>query len=385
MVTSTNQSQPVTFSSDQEENSSIAQSLAARRRRSLASILRDFRFGQSPGNKTTRDSVVEEESEEEGEEEGNEDDHPERVDTVDLEAYKRAMGDAIKMLQGGEIIDPDSIETEPAELEFVWDVLFENQRGIYLLGTAYYSSNTLLPKDPSAFTRPNRMVPTTSSFALADPSQNPTVQPVKSSKKNLHKAKAKLSAPTQSNETSYTLDTYQPPSLEWEYLTPWMVNMRTGTDELGWRYNPWFRKKGWSSHAGNLGWWGWVRRREWVRLRARKPRGKEEDKPSEERSRTPSFMLENVLSEDVSNNILRVLKVMGEIGVDRERLELWKSWLDGIQKGEPMWHRLQELVADEEASTLLHRQFVHPPSYQKFMDLLSKHSLTTLPAHSGTP
>lgn len=96
-------------------------------------------------------------------------------------------------------------------------------------------------------------------------------------------------------------------------------------------------------------------------------------------------MLENVLSEDVSNNILRVLKVMGEIGVDRERLELWKSWLDGIQKGEPMWHRLQELVADEEASTLLHRQFVHPPSYQKFMDLLSKHSLTTLPAHSGTP
>lgn len=64
---------------------------------------------------------MQEESEEEGEEEGNEDDHPERVDTVDLEAYKRAMGDAIKMLQGGEIIDPDSTETEPAELEFVWD------------------------------------------------------------------------------------------------------------------------------------------------------------------------------------------------------------------------------------------------------------------------
>lgn len=120
MATSTNQSQPVTFSSDQEENSSIAQSLAARRRRSLASILRDFRLGQSPGNKTIRDSVVQEESEEE-EEEGNEDDHPERVDTVDLEAYKRAMGDAIKMLQGGETIDPDSIESEPGELEFVWD------------------------------------------------------------------------------------------------------------------------------------------------------------------------------------------------------------------------------------------------------------------------
>lgn len=273
---------------------------------------------------------------------------------------------------------------------------------IYLLGTAYYSSNTLLPKDPSPFTRPNRMVPTTSSFALADPSQNPTVQPVKSSKKNLHKAKAKSSAPTQSNETSYTLDTYQPPSLEWEYLTPWMVNMRTGTDELGWRYNAWFRKKGWSSHAGNLGWWGWVRRREWVRLRARTPRRKEEGKPSEERSRTPSFKLENVLSGDVSNNVLRLLKVMGELGVDRERLELWKSWLDGIQKGKPMLHRLQELIADEEAvsmllyyfiwlihcfmqSTLLHRQFVHPPSYQKFMNLLSKHSLTTLPAHSGTP
>lgn len=131
------------------------------------------------------------------------------------------------------------------------------------------------------------------------------------------------------------------------------------------------------------------------------PRRKEEGKPSEKRSRTPNSKLENLLSGDVSNNVLRFLKVMGELGVDRERLELWKSWLDGIQKGEPKWQRLQELVADEEAvsmlpyyfiwlihcfmqSTLLHRQFVYPSSYQKFMDLLSKYSLTTLPAHSGT-
>lgn len=98
-------------------------------------------------------------------------------------------------------------------------------------------------KRPSAFTRPDHTAPITSSFAVADPSQNPTVQPVKSSKKYLRKVQAKSTIPTQSNRTSYTLETYQPPSPEWEYLTPWMVNMRTGTDELGWRYNAWFRKK----------------------------------------------------------------------------------------------------------------------------------------------
>lgn len=65
---------------------------------------------------------------------------------------------------------------------------------------------------------------------------------------------------------------------EWEYLIFWMVNMCIGIDELGWRYNVWFRKKGWSSYVGNLGWWGWVRRREWVRLRVRKFCRKEEDK-----------------------------------------------------------------------------------------------------------
>ncbi|OXB39900.1 hypothetical protein LQV05_000291 [Cryptococcus neoformans] len=351
MTSPTTQSQPVTFPFAQDENSAIAQSLAARRRRSLASVLRDFRIGRS-AHKTIDDRVVQEESEEEDDDEYED---PERVNTLDLEAYKRAMGDTIKMEQSGEIIDPDSIETEAAGLEFVWDVLFENQRGIYLLGTAYYSSNTLLPKDPSPFTRPDRTAPITSSFAVADPSQNPTVQPVKSSKKYLRKVQAKSTIPTQSNRTSYTLETYQPPSPEWEYLTPWMVNMRTGTDELGWRYNAWFRKKGWNSHAGNLGWWGWVRRREWVRLRARKPRRKEEDKPSEKRYRTSSYKLEDVLSGDVSDNVLRVLKVMGELGVDRERLELWKNWLDGIQKGGQVWNRLQELVTDREAvSTLLY-------------------------------
>lgn len=46
---------------------------------------------------------------------------------------------------------------------------------------------------------------------------------------------------------------------------------------------------------------------------------------------------------------------MGELGVDRERLELWKNWLDGIQKGGQVWNRLQELVTDREAvSTLLY-------------------------------
>lgn len=134
MASPTTQSQPVTFSSAQDENSAIAQSLAARRRRSLASVLRDFRIGRS-AHKTIDDRVVQEELEEEDDDEYED---PERVNTLDLEAYKRAMGDTIKIEQSGEIIDPDSIETEAAGLELVWDgeLLIMNHARQFLISSS---------------------------------------------------------------------------------------------------------------------------------------------------------------------------------------------------------------------------------------------------------
>ena len=151
-------------------------------------------------------------------------------------------------------------------------------------------------------------------------------------------------------KTLYTLQTYQTPSPAWMWVTPWMVNMRIGTDEGGWRYNAWFRKKGWESHAGPAGWGGWVRRREWVRLRCLAPKAEELDAPGmrEDEVVDPDGKFVEVMgSERVEENVDSVLKAMGRIPLDRRKVETWKRWLD--EGDERSVKRLQQLLDDEHA------------------------------------
>ncbi|KAK8864449.1 hypothetical protein IAR55_001698 [Kwoniella newhampshirensis] len=385
---------PTTSRSTAAESDAISSSLAARRRRSLGSIFGDHKSVEHHSDRKGKDKrrpsatgddqaigeVVDEDAEERVGEEGELVDDVTTAATIDFEAYTKAIGDPVKLVKGtgtagpGEEVDLEQVGGDLAP-EYVWDVLFENQRGIYFAGTGYFSSKSLLPADPSPFTRPSDHLPSASSFSITHPSGAKHVQPAGhiegSAQRHLHHRKGKGKGkshntpgkgddksrmPGRSNKTSYTLETFQPPLPDWEYLTPWMINMRTGTDELGWRYNAWFKKKGWSSHAGPVGWGGWVRRREWVRLRYVVPHSKMKegdgmvDLKEREHVERKAKRLEDVMhSEKKNENIASVLTSMGRYGVDRQRLEVWTKWLEKGQKDSEAWKRLEELCHDERA------------------------------------
>jgi hypothetical protein len=133
-----------------------------------------------------------------------------------------------------------------------------------------------------------------------------------------------------------------------------MINMRTGTDEMGWRYNAWFKKKGWRSKAGRAGWGGWVRRREWIRLRRAiadredeedtRPRGLLEEHHD---NRKKPRSLEQVMGEGERADVLALVKELEMVSLDREKLEIWTRWLEGIEGDTKK--RLQALLDDPDS------------------------------------
>ncbi|WWC89271.1 uncharacterized protein L201_004192 [Kwoniella dendrophila CBS 6074] len=387
-----------TTKSPQEDIDAISNSLSARRRLSLRTILHSYK-SQNTLNKgksrANEEAVVEDEEDISAEEEAEEEEITEetqRINTEDLKKYEEYKGERINIQKNtpqGILKNHINVEDEiqiDYEKEYVWDVLFENQRGIWIFGKGYFSSSSLLPADPSAFTRPSNNIPSASSLSKkkskfnsgaqtsldsgassgigsGESSSNPTPTTTTGNKGKSERSK-------RSNKTSYTLESYQPPLPEWQYITPWMINMRTGTDELGWRYNAWFKKKGWSSHSGNLGWWGWVRRREWIRLRSigTDPNQIGGQKPNElitkeleerEKLEKKGDRLKDVLTakDDVKQNVLEILTVMGKISLDRQRLELWKKWLEHENKTNNRngiyWTRLEQICNDEQAESVI--------------------------------
>lgn len=166
-------------------------------------------------------------------------------------------------------------------------------------------------------------------------------------------------------KTLYTPETYQTPSPAWSWITPWMINMRTGTDESGWRYNAWFKQRGWSSHASFAGWGGWVRRREWVRLRGIVPAspGNEEDTPpaGREEPKGNKSLAEVLVSDDCVKNVMAIEKALGRYALDREKLEAWERWLRGTD--DQSREKLQAVLNDPDcvsAHSLCHSSFLLP-------------------------
>lgn len=158
--------------------------------------------------------------------------------------------------------------------------------------------------------------------------------------------------PERNIKTVYSLDTYQLPSPDWEWQTSWMVNMKPGTDEGGWKYNSIFRRTGWRPHAGALGWGGWVRRREWVRMRSLTVGGDddEEDGPGvaqtrEEEETEPQKALKEIM--DAGHGVDGVVKALGRCSLDRKKLDTWKRWLDEGKDEEKQ--ALQDALQDDEA------------------------------------
>lgn len=117
------------------------------------------------------------------------------------------------------------------------DILWENERGAFLCGTALFSGAALGNLDPSPWTN------------------------------QFHKT-----SPT-------NIKTAQVPDPTWEWAWPdWRINREEGvvTDEFGWEYSFMFAKK--FSWHGPKWWNSFVRRRAWIRKRVKK---REEDLPSD--------------------------------------------------------------------------------------------------------
>lgn len=220
---------------------------------------------------------------------------------------------------------------------------------LYAFGKAYFSASALFPADPTPYTLTNRPIPEASSkFILSNRDGDPTV---------VHSSKDKSSQPRRKINTAYTLETYPLPSPNWIWMGPWMINMRTGTDEMGWRYNAWFKNKGWRSKAGTAGWGGWVRRREWIRLRRAvadegdeedtRPRGLlEEHHDNRKKPRT----LKEVMGDGENADLWAMVKEIETVSLDREKLEVWNKWLEGID-GDTR-RRLQALIDDPSSVSL---------------------------------
>ncbi|KAG5928988.1 hypothetical protein E4U42_007485 [Claviceps africana] len=111
--------------------------------------------------------------------------------------------------------------------ETALDILYENERGCFMCGIALFSSQALGGLDPSAWTN-----------AFHKPS------------------------PT-------NIRTAVVPDPSWEWVWPeWRVNYQDGVDEGGWEYSFAFAKA-FSWHTAQ--WWNsFVRRRAWIRKRARR-------------------------------------------------------------------------------------------------------------------
>lgn len=113
-----------------------------------------------------------------------------------------------------------------------------------------------------------------------------------------------------------------------------------------------FRGKGWKDHAGVMGWGGWVRRREMVRLRgtkAEEPKGRAEGVGDEERGKTwPSRSLKGlILGDEVDGDVERVLRSLGRVPLDRRKLDTWRRWLE--EDDEDGHQKLQTVLNDQEA------------------------------------
>lgn len=224
--------------------------------------------------------------------------------------------------------------------------MYENQRGMSLFGKKWYSANSLLPSDPTAYTLPTELPGVTTVSASertkraklarlrghargrsTSTSAIPDSRDTSSSSADT-KASQPLAHKRKTNDTGYDLKTYQTPSPEWIWLTPWMVNMRLDADEQGFRYNLWFHRRGWRSHAGRLNWWGWVRRREWLRLRVLLPSTKLEREVEgiEGSAKEWPATLDEVMARP--HPVRAMVKLLVVELLDRERLECFFQWWD---------------------------------------------------------
>ncbi|KAG2072642.1 hypothetical protein BDR04DRAFT_1096264 [Suillus decipiens] len=205
--------------------------------------------------------------------------------------------------------------------EYRWAVVYENQRGLTILSSPYYSHLSLLPIDPPQFTTPSDSL-------------------------------------KQSRGPNISLSNYPLPDGNWCWVSrSWMIDMRTDSGEVqydGFEYNWFFREKHWHAEIGKLSTGAWVRRRRWVRLMMRPAQHtiahlEGSPSPSTSKCRLPDRPLDtsfvslihpqseialdelarsaDLKWEGSEQDWLHCHRLMRMLGRDGRKLELWRIWL----------------------------------------------------------
>ncbi|KAI9512582.1 hypothetical protein F5148DRAFT_1162639, partial [Russula earlei] len=195
---------------------------------------------------------------------------------------------------------------------YKWAVIYENQRGVTLFSTPYYSRSGLLPHDPPPFTIPE-----------ADGRRD--------------------------RQPQVSLHHYPLPDGTWSWVsTSWMVDMRSEGEVNydGFEYNWVFRRYKWRPEPGVLSAGGWVRRRRWIRLMMRPahPTANEQSDGGEGQHphETSPLIRYSVVPDnspfDLETEKAMVWKgdlddwkrchhLMARLNRDGAKLEVWREWL----------------------------------------------------------
>ncbi|KAF9278222.1 hypothetical protein BGZ68_008699 [Mortierella alpina] len=171
-------------------------------------------------------------------------------------------------------------DPEP-EGDFVYDFLYQHQRGAFFLGTPNFSSKSLLPVDPDEWTDQffESSAMDTTDYGLPDPS--------------------------------------------WEWVhKSWLVDMTGDVDEDGWEYAMTFHGSPW--HGNYEIFRSFARRRRWLRLRKRKGKTLGKARPLPERTYPSSVHAATWAKVDASPLDLEDPSPFPPIDQDSDVVDLYK-------------------------------------------------------------
>ncbi|KAJ7900352.1 hypothetical protein B0H14DRAFT_2673333 [Mycena olivaceomarginata] len=186
--------------------------------------------------------------------------HPKKSRTSSLPAPPNVSIAALPLAGPDPLIDIDPLSALSAVSDdqdsYRWAVVYENQRGLKIFSSLYYSYSSLLPIDPPPFT-----------YATF------------------------LSQTIKEHGT-------------WRWLSPWMIDMRSDSGEVqhdGFEYNFAFSTRfKWHPKANSM---SWVRRRRWIRLMMRPAKSKDKKlTPDSLSPNTPVTPAQSILAPDVARN-----------------------------------------------------------------------------------
>lgn len=168
------------------------------------------------------------------------------------------------------------------------------------------------------------------------------------------------------------IDTAQVPDPTWEWVWPeWRIHFQEGVDEFGWEYSFAFSKK-FSWHDGK--WWNsFVRRRAWIRRRAKKrlehrasdPHMLNTDyfsvRPASQRTRNTVGSLGSRVNSQISmaqsstldfveempdiEDVPTLMRTLRLARIDREKREAIESYLDHATDIECLQHEMHDIMA----------------------------------------